>query len=93
MPPKVRITKEMVTEASVEIIRKRIADVHSELESVLFQSNQLLDGDKASPERLAELNNLLLELEKNTLNLGSTITKEERERQIVTESGGQAEHE
>lgn len=85
--------RDIIDVKAVEIIRKRIADVHSELESVLFQSNQLLDGDKASPERLAELNNLLLELEKNTLNLGSTITKEERERQIVTESGGQAEHE
>jgi metallo-beta-lactamase family protein len=85
--------RDIIDIEAVENIRKRIADVHTELESVLYQSNQLLDGDKASPERIAELNNLLLELEKSTLNLGSTITKEEREGQITTASGAQAEHE
>ena len=85
--------REIIDVKAVEDIRKRIADVHSELESVLYQSNQLLDGETASPQRIAELNNLLLELEKNTLNLGSTITKEEREKQVVTATGAQAEHE
>ena len=85
--------REIIDVKAVEDIRKRIADVHSELESVLYQSNQLLDGETASPQRIAELNNLLLELEKNTLNLGSTITKEERDKQVVTATGAQAEHE
>ena len=41
--------RDIIDIEAVENIRKRIADVHTELESVLYQSNQLLDGDKASP--------------------------------------------
>ena len=35
--------------------------------------DQFQDGD-ISPEKLAAINNLVLELEKNTLNLGSEVT-------------------
>lgn len=82
----------IVEEAAVGAIRQRLASIHEELESVLYNSQQSLNQE-VSPDRLTEINNLVLELEKNTLNLGATITKEEREEQVLDEEGGQARSE
>ncbi len=50
----------------------RVEDVHKTLESILYQSRLLADK-KLSAERIAQLNNILISLEKDTLNLGATI--------------------
>jgi hypothetical protein len=51
--------------------------VHKNLENALNQS-KLLVGQKLSAERTAELNNILISLEKETLNLGATIVDGDR---------------
>ena len=56
---------------------KRMEDVHKELESVMYQS-KLLAGKKLSAERISELSNILISLEKDTVNLGATIADGDR---------------
>ncbi|MDO4553189.1 MAG: MBL fold metallo-hydrolase [Bacillota bacterium] len=55
-------------------LRSKIATVHDQLESILYNT-LLASGDDMTPERISEVNNIVLALEKSTLNLGSTVTK------------------
>ncbi len=59
-------------------IRKRISTVHDQLESILYQALLVTDAKESSESRTDEINNLILSLEKNTLNLGSLIHSEDR---------------
>lgn len=68
--------KEAVTQESLVDIRKRISNVHYDLEKILYNT-QLAVGEEVPPERIAEINNIVLELEKMSLNLGSAVTKED----------------
>lgn len=72
---------EIVDKEEVLKMRDRIADIHDDLENILYRTN-LAMGDSITPERLIEINNIILELQKSTLNLGSTITLEEEPRTI-----------
>jgi len=57
-------------------VKKRISNIHDDLEKVLYNTSLAMEGE-ISPERLAEINNIVLELEKHSVNLGSTVTKSE----------------
>ncbi len=54
-------------------VKLRIAEVHDSLEQILYHTRLAMAKD-ITPEKLAAINNLVLELEKNTLNLGSEVT-------------------
>ena len=69
------IKKEMVSPENLMKIKDKIASVHDELETILYNTH-LAFGQELSPRQIAEINNLVMELEKNTLNLGSAITRE-----------------
>ena len=69
------IKKEMVSPENLMKIKDKIASVHDELETILYNTH-LAFGKELSPRQIAEINNLVMELEKNTLNLGSAITRE-----------------
>lgn len=69
------IKKEMVSPESLLKIKNKITSVHDELETILYNTQLAMRGN-LSPEQITEINNIVLELEKNTLNLGSTVTKE-----------------
>ena len=68
--------KEAVDDEALSVMKGRIADIHDDLEKILYNAHLAVDGNVA-PERLAEINNIVLELEKSTLNLGSAVTKED----------------
>jgi len=72
---------EMVDKEEIMKMRERIADIHDDLENILYRTN-LAVGDSISPDRMVEINNIILELQKSTLNLGSTVTLEEEPRTI-----------
>jgi len=57
-------------------IKKRIANVHDDLEKILYNTHLAVD-EGTSINRVLEINNILLALEKETLNLGSAVTQEE----------------
>lgn len=66
-------------------LAKRVEEVHKELESVLYQS-KLLAGKKMSAERISQLNNILIALEKETVNLGATMADGENTSDIKIET-------
>ena len=50
-------------------------------------NNHLAVSEKMSPEKMAEINNIVLELEKYSVNLGSAVTEEDdNHMDIHTES-------
>ncbi len=65
--------KEALDSEAILAIRRRIAEIHDGLESILYHTN-LAVGDEVSEEKLTNINNIILELEKSALNLGSTVT-------------------
>ena len=66
------IAQDVLDNNHTEELAKRVDEVHKHLENVLYQS-KLLAGQKLSAKRMAQLNNLLISLEKETVNLGATI--------------------
>lgn len=54
-------------------MRRKLAEVHHALEHLLY-TTQLAPDDSLTEERMDKLNDILLQLEKNTLNLGSEVT-------------------
>jgi len=68
-----------------EELAKRVEEVHKHLENVLYQS-KLLAAQNLSAERVAALNNILLSLEKETVNLGATLIDGEQSEDIKIET-------
>ena len=60
-----------------EDIKVKISNVHRDLEKILYAAHLAMNTN-ASRGRLSELSNIVLELEKTSLNLGSALTKEDR---------------
>jgi metallo-beta-lactamase family protein len=69
------VMKELVSPESLRQIKSRLFSVHEDLENILYNAH-LAVRSSLSPEQIAEINNIVLELEKNMLNLGSAITRE-----------------
>lgn len=65
--------EEALDDEKIMKVRNRIADVHRNLEAILYNAD-LAMGTKLSPAKLAGISNSLLELEKYTMQLGSAIS-------------------
>ena len=61
-----------VDEETLSKTRDNIADIHRRLEDILYNA-KLVVGDDIEPEKLARINNIVLELEKSTINLGAEV--------------------
>ena len=68
---------EFADDEQVEKTKVRIAKIHDGLEQILYNT-QLAMNQNISPERMVEINNLVMALEKATMNLSSTVTLEDR---------------
>jgi metallo-beta-lactamase family protein len=56
-------------------IKDRIAKVHDELEGILYNTRLFVD-EKIENEKMVDISNIMLELEKNTMGLASEISLE-----------------
>ena len=66
--------KDAMDSEALEITKKKLADIHDRLETILYNTN-LAVGTELTPEKLLEINNLVLELEKNSVNLGVAVSE------------------
>ena len=57
----------------IQNVRNQISNIHSELEHILYNTNLALKED-LSAEKIIKINNVIQELQKATLNLGSIVT-------------------
>ena len=69
--------EEFTSPTKIDDLKLRLMEMHETLDKVLSNTGDAV-GSEASPEKLAEIKNLVASLEKDGLNLGSTITKEDR---------------
>lgn len=74
-------------EDDIERLRTQLAKIHNQLENILYTTDLAVAPD-ISGEKLVKINNLVQELDKTTLVLGSAITEEDRagEKAIDTET-------
>lgn len=68
--------KDAMDSEALDAIKKNIADIHRRLEGILYNAH-LAVNETLSPEKMAEINNIVLELEKDSVNLGATVTEED----------------
>lgn len=77
--------REAVNQEGLVNIKKRISDIHYDLEKILYNTQLAMD-EELSPQRVAEINNIVLELEKMSLNLGSAVTKQDHTEPCCAET-------
>lgn len=59
---------------AVDSLKQDLADIHRRLETILYNTG-LAIGSEITPEKLAEINNIVQELEKNSVNLGVAVSE------------------
>ena len=65
---------EAVDEKTVNSSRDSLYNIRRRLEDIIYNTNLSIDKN-TNPEKLAKINNIILELEKASINLGATITE------------------
>ena len=66
--------KDAMDSEALELTKNKIADIHRRLETILYNTS-LAAGAEVTPEKLAEINNLVMELEKSSVNLGVAVSE------------------
>ena len=61
----------------IQNLRNKIASIHGDIESILYNAD-LAMGKHISEDKMIKINNIVQELEKATMVLGSTVTEEDR---------------
>lgn len=56
-----------------------LTDIHSRIEDILYNA-KLAVGKDISPAKMTKINNLVMELEKSSINLGAVINEEDRDK-------------
>lgn len=69
---------DVMDDEGIEELKDKIGVIKSELDSVLSSTQGIIEN-KISAEKLQQINNIVLELEKASANLGSSITSEDRD--------------
>jgi metallo-beta-lactamase family protein len=68
-------TKDKVaTQQQLTDVRNQLAKIHEELEAILYNTD-LAVGNGATQDKINEINNIILELDKSSLKLGSAVAK------------------
>ena len=78
------IIKEAIDEEAVVRLQDKLSEVEASLAGLLDAARGAVSGE-ISPEKLAAINNIVQELEKASLNLGSSVTAEDRDTTPLSE--------
>ena len=66
----------IATQDDMAKVKNQLSKIHDELETILYNTNLAVDGN-VTQEHIDEINNVILELEKSSLKLGSAVAKKE----------------
>ena len=70
-------TKEKIaTQEQLTDVRNQLSKVHDDLEAILYNANLAVENG-TTLDKVQEINNIILELDKSSLKLGSAVTKKE----------------
>ena len=70
-----------VDERKINEARDNLYNVRRRLEDIIYNTDLSVDNT-TDPEKLAKINNIILELEKSAINLGAVITESEEDERI-----------
>ncbi len=70
---KEEIYEDAIDNEAVEATKQRIVEIHNQMENLLYNTG-LAMSENISPEKMSKINDLVLALQKDSLNLGSVIT-------------------
>lgn len=73
-----QVIMDVMDDEGIEELKDKIGVIKSELDSVLSSTQGIIENE-ISAEKLQQINNIVLELEKASANLGSSITSEDRD--------------
>ena len=78
------VIREVMTEENVSALKDKIVNIKAELDKMLSGTQSAMEQE-ISVEKLQQINNIILELEKASVNLGSSITAENRDETPLSE--------
>jgi metallo-beta-lactamase family protein len=64
--------EDAIDEETLNNTRENLSEIHRRIEDILYNA-RLVVVDEITPEKLAKINNIVLELEKSTINLGAEV--------------------
>lgn len=67
-----KIGARIASKESVHNLKRKMYEIHNNLDNILYNTHLAVEG--MDPEQVAEVNNLIVSLEKEILNLGSAAT-------------------
>ena len=82
------VIQDALDDEDIEKLKDKLENIQGELDDILASTRGVM-AKKLSPIRLQEINNMVLELEKASVNLGATITAEDRDQRPLTEQTAQ----
>lgn len=66
----------IATQQQLTDMKNRLSKIHDELEAILYNTN-LAVGNGATMDKINEISNIILELDKSSIKLGSAVAKKE----------------
>lgn len=78
------VIRDALDQEDAEKLKDKLASIRGEIETVIASAEDAVSGE-ISPDKLAEINNIVCELEKASLNLGATVLAEDRDPRPLTE--------
>lgn len=75
--------KQGLDDQDLQNLRNKISNISSSIEDVLYNA-KLITGTDISADKLIKINNVVQELEKASINLGATISEEDRSDEELT---------
>lgn len=83
---KEEVITEVMDDEGIEELKDKIVNVKEQLDQMLSGAEDAMKN-QLSAEKLQQINNIVLELEKASLNLGSSLTSENRDTTPLSEQG------
>ena len=71
--------EQLATKESIGSIKQKLSTVHDALETILYRT-ELAVGGAIDLDQITQINNIVQELEKSTINLGSAVALEKHEK-------------
>jgi Predicted metal-dependent RNase, consists of a metallo-beta-lactamase domain and an RNA-binding KH domain len=66
----------IATKDQLTSVRNQLSKVHEEMEAILYNANLAVDNG-ATQDKITEISNIILELDKSSIKLGSAVAKKE----------------
>ena len=80
-----QVLEDIVDQDGINEFRRRVNTVHNSLNAIFANTNLVL-GKGVDDKKLVEMNNILLSLEKSSLNLGAVVSRESENIMDISET-------